>query len=104
MQRKNDTVVIVANGYTDAIRTAVDTVYRAYGLEPVCTSGQDSLQKHKQGSMHALGRALDIRFWDLLDVVANQIRAELPPWYEVIVERDHFHIEADVKHEPPPMV
>lgn len=100
MQRKNNTVVVVANVYTDTIRHAVDRVYRNYGLEPVCTSGQDSLDKHKTTGMHPKGRALDIRFWDLLDVVANQIRAQLPHWYEVLVEKDHFHIEADSKHEP----
>ncbi len=103
MQLKDTTVVIVKNKYTDAMRAAVDAVYAEFGLDPVCTSGRDALV-HKVGSMHPLGRALDIRTWDLLNVIAARIKAQLPTWYEVYVESDHFHLEADVKHEPPEAV
>ena len=101
MKLKDDSVVVNVTLYTSAIKRAVDKVYLAYGLDPVCTSGNDSPRKHKVGSMHPLDRALDIRFWDLLNVVARHIRAELPDYFDVVVEKDHFHIEADQRREPP---
>jgi hypothetical protein len=98
MRLKNTHVIVNPTLYTRAIRQAVDKVYLTYGLDPVCTSGNDS--KHMVGSMHGLDRALDIRFWDLLAIVAQEIKAELPDYYDVVVEKDHFHIEADKRREP----
>jgi hypothetical protein len=98
MRLKNATVIVNPTLYTRAIRQAVDKVYLTYGLDSVCTSGNDG--KHMEGSMHGLDRALDIRFWDLLAVVAQEIKAELPDYYDVVVEKDHFHIEADQRREP----
>jgi hypothetical protein len=98
MKLRNTKVIVNPTLYTRAIRQAVDKVYLAYGLDPVCTSGNDG--KHMDGSMHGLDRALDIRFWDLLAIVAQEIKAELPDYYDVVVEKDHFHIEADKRREP----
>lgn len=102
MKFKDASVVVNQNQYTDRIIRAVSTVYEEYGLEPTCTSGNDS--KHLKRSMHYKDRALDFRTWDLLNVIAQKIKALLPPWYEVYVEGDHVHIEADEKHEPRPEV
>lgn len=97
MIAKDSTVVIPDNPYIAAIREAVDHVYAGFGLDPVCTSGHDG--QHMKGSMHDLGRALDIRVWDLLNVVRDRIRAQLPPWYDVVIEKDHIHVEADLRKE-----
>lgn len=94
---KDSTVIVKKNTYTSEIQQAVEKVYAPFGLDPVCTSGNDG--KHKPNSEHYKDRALDIRFWDLLRVVADRIKAYLPPYYDVVVEKDHFHIEADSKKE-----
>ncbi len=98
MKVKDSAVIIPQNEYIDRIRYAVDLVYKDFDLDPVCTSGQDSTV-HKPGSMHYEGRALDIRFWDLLNVIIKRIKAHLPPYYDCIIENDHFHIEADKRKE-----
>lgn len=97
MKLKDSSVIIHKNQYTDAIQQAVENVYKAFGLDPTCTSGNDG--KHSKHSLHGEDRALDIRFWDILDFVAARIKAHLPPFYDVVVEKDHFHIEADKKKE-----
>ena len=98
MKLKDATVVYHRNLYTEAIEKAVNQVYGEYGLNPVCTSGNDS--KHGKNSYHYQDRALDIRFWDILGVVAAKLKKVLPPYYDVVVEMDHIHIEADkVKEE-----
>jgi hypothetical protein len=98
MKLKNSSVIVNPTLYTRAIRQAVDKVYLQYGLDPVCTSGNDGA--HMPGSMHGKDRALDIRFWDLLTVIGRDIKAQLPDYYDVVIEKDHFHIEADQRREP----
>lgn len=97
MQLKDTSVLVTKNEYTSSIQQAVENVYKAFGLDPVCTSGNDG--KHKPNSEHYKDRALDIRFWDVLQFVADRIKAHLPPFYDVVVEKDHFHIEADSRKE-----
>ena len=97
MKLKDSTVIVNQNIYTDTIKAIVDRVYKTYGLEATCTSGNDGV--HGKNSYHGKDRALDIRFWDILDKVAESIRRNLPPYYDDVVEKDHFHIEADAKKE-----
>lgn len=97
MKLKDSSVKIKQNEYTDAIKQAVEKAYSAVELEPTITSGNDS--QHGAGSYHYTDRALDFRFWDLLEVYKNKIKEHLPPFYDVIVEKDHFHIEADKTKE-----
>lgn len=97
MKPKDSSVIINYNPYLDKIKQAVESIYKAFGIEPVCTSGNDG--KHKPNSEHYKDRALDIRFWDVLQFVADRIKAHLPPYYDVVVEKDHFHIEADSRKE-----
>ena len=93
MKLKDTTVVFNRNPYTEAIEQAADAVWATVGLEPTCTSGNDG--KHGPRSLHAADRALDLRFWDLLDVYAQKLRDCLPEYYDVVVEKDHFHVESD---------
>lgn len=97
MKIKDSSVKVPNNQYTAAIQFAVETVYKKHGLEPTCTSGNDGT--HSLSSLHYDDRALDFRFWDLLNSVANEIKKILPEYYDVVVEKDHFHIEADIKKE-----
>jgi len=96
-----DGVVLVGNKYINTILQAVQTVYETRGWHTTVTSGKDS-HDHKI-SYHNDGRALDIRFWDVpvdqRSIVAQAFRDKLPGYYDVIVEKDHFHIEADAKKE-----
>jgi hypothetical protein len=95
-------VVVAGNEYTNAIMRAVQLAYKKYGLkEVVLSAGRDG--KHGPKSYHYLDRALDIRFWTVKEedrgLVAGYIKAELPPFYDVVVESDHYHIEADAAKE-----
>lgn len=99
MLQLKEHVVIRGNKYTNAILRAVQIVYAHHSTDKleVITSGNDS--KHGTKSYHYKDRALDIRFWnipaDKREQVATEIRAELPVYYDVVVEADHYHIEAD---------
>lgn len=99
MLQLKEHVAIHGNKYTNAILRAVQTVYARCTTDnlEVITSGNDG--KHGTTSYHYKDRALDIRFWnipaDKREQVATEIRAELPAYYDVVVEADHYHIEAD---------
>lgn len=95
-------VIVAGNEYTNAIARAVQLAYAKYGLrEVVLSAGRDG--KHGVKSYHYQDRALDVRFWTVKeedrDLVASYIKAELPPFYDVVIEPDHYHIEADVEKE-----
>ena len=96
-----DGVQINGNKYINAILTAVQTVYDLHNWPAVITAGRDGHEG--KVSYHNDNRALDIRFWDVPPeqrrAVAAAITAKLPAYYDVVVERDHFHIEADAKKE-----
>lgn len=71
---------------------------RKLGLMTV-TSCNDG--KHSPGSKHYTGGAFDIRTRDIpqdqWQIVAGDIRERLGSEYDVVVEKDHFHIELDPK-------
>lgn len=69
------------------------------GLSLTITSARDGT--HGAHSHHYKGMAFDIRIWDIADEVhdwAEKIREKLGGNYQVIVERDHIHIEFDPVH------
>ena len=74
-------------------------VYRAYGAEFTITSALDG--NHMEGSKHYEGQAVDIRIWDippgLRAEAAEAINRALGPQYDVVLERDHIHLEFDPK-------
>lgn len=92
-------VVLAGNRYINAMLQAVQTVYESRGWAVVVTSGRDS---HDTG-YHPLDRAVDIRYWmiprEARLSVAARIRTLLPAYYDLIVEPDHYHIEADARKE-----
>lgn len=76
---------------------ALDQVYAEFGTEMVITSGKDG--KHSEGSLHYEGKAVDLRIWNVLQVLVEKLHEELGPDYEVILEKDHIHIELDPNHD-----
>lgn len=71
-------------------------VYVKEGLEACCiTSVCDG--KHSPTSLHYAGQAFDIRIWDIApDALGNlvlAIRAALTTDYDVVLEKDHIHVE-----------
>lgn len=66
----------------------------------VITSGRDG--KHMAGSLHYVGRAVDLRSRDLGTdaikvAVLNDLKKELGADYDVLFEGDHYHVEYDPK-------
>lgn len=58
--------------------------------------------KHGPNSLHYKGLAFDLRSRHLKEVanvnmIARDIRAELGRNYDVVVEKDHIHVEYDPK-------
>jgi hypothetical protein len=96
-----DGCVITGNKYTNKILETVQFVYFRHGWNVVITSGDDG--EHSEHSYHAQHRALDVRFWDIPPeerrAVAQEIRTLLPSYYDVVLESDHYHIEADAFKE-----
>lgn len=57
--------------------------------------------KHSPGSKHYTGHAFDIRTRDIpadqWQLVAGDIRERIGTEYDVVVEKDHIHVEFDPK-------
>ena len=51
------------------------------------------------GSLHYQGKAFDLRTWHVIEEVAKQLRTYLGKDYDVIVEKDHIHVEYDPKQK-----
>lgn len=70
---------------------------RAEGV--TITSGRDG--RHKVGSLHYTGNAVDLRtrYWSETEkhAVSVELQAVLGLDYDVVVERDHIHVEYDPK-------
>lgn len=75
----------------------VEEVYDHYEVACVITSGCDG--KHMPTSLHYTGHALDFRTREFpveaLQEVRARLKAVLGPDYDVVLEKDHFHVEFD---------
>lgn len=74
-----------------------DTCKFLEGKKYVVTITSTNDGKHMKGSLHYLNRAIDIRSRDMKYPVGNtlNIRKKLGKNYDVILEKDHIHIERD---------
>lgn len=56
--------------------------------------------KHKKGSRHYVGLAVDIRIWYVKNpqVFADSIKKLLGKHYDVVLEKTHIHVEYDPKY------
>jgi hypothetical protein len=81
------------------IAAAVANTAQILGLELTITSGTDG--KHKRGSKHYSGEALDVRTRNLTKAnvkrVVDMLAARLGRGYDVVLETDHIHVEYDPK-------
>jgi len=79
-----------------------DQVYEDYGVDECwLTSGQDS--RHKWGSLHFVGLAIDLRTRNIPDntlkgSITIMTRKHLGKQYDVVLESDHLHIEFQPKN------
>ncbi len=76
-------------------------VYKTFHAELVITSLLDG--KHMEGSLHYKGLAVDIRTSNLSGqtrpIAAARLKSALGAEYDVILEKDHIHIEHDPKFD-----
>jgi len=76
------------------IAAAAANVGAALGIEVTITAGTDG--KHMVGSRHYIGAALDIRLMGQhTEAFMAGMRLHLGSKYQVILEKDHVHIELD---------
>tara|TARA_R110000823_G_scaffold210943_3_gene341310 strand:+ start:3583 stop:3894 length:312 start_codon:yes stop_codon:yes gene_type:complete len=81
--------LLIAEGYFDSMGIS----------EMVVTSATDG--KHGVGSLHYVGYAADVRTWaiqdgDLIDFTTG-LSEELGEEFDVVLEKDHIHIEFQPK-------
>ncbi len=96
---------VKVEGMRDPIFLALlgaDKLYLSYGVEQgvVVTSIMDGV--HKKNSRHYTGDAMDIRIWNLPDHISatrasSDLREMLDHDYDVVLEKDHIHVEWDPK-------
>jgi len=78
----------------------VDRVYREHGEEAVITSTYEG--DHSPGSLHYADLAIDIRYakdnpTGVAMELVQEIRDKLGDDYDIVLEKDHIHIEYDPK-------
>jgi hypothetical protein len=96
--KQNTTVIFNAQALT--VFDAVDSTYKTVqGTEGTLTSGIEGA--HSPSSLHYRGLAWDFRLPTLSshnDKVIQALRTELTAtYYDILLERDHIHIEYDPK-------
>jgi len=75
----------------------IDRIYSKFGQIGVITSARDG--EHMGGSKHYTGEALDLRSFYFNGIERQEIHFELRNAlgadYDVVLEKDHFHVEFD---------
>jgi len=91
--------VKVSQLYTETLKGIVITegVFRKFGYRFTITSLQDGVRG--RGSLHSKGLAFDVRIWGISRTrqrkIKKELEVELGGRYDVILEKDHIHIEVD---------
>lgn len=93
---------VKVNGLRTEILLAIvlaDRVYSNYGISCVLTEVTGG--KHGRASLHYVGLAVDLRTRDMSSGMAEEIVQELKKalgfQYDVVLEKDHIHIEFQPK-------
>jgi len=72
-----------------------DKIFSNYGLELTITSG---IEAHTKG-FHPVGLGVDFRIWKIpfstLTEIIIALKAMLGKNYDVVLEKDHIHVEFD---------
>lgn len=89
------TPTIGINPMTLKAMVVASEIYNRYGSVLTVTSVFDG--KHMNGSKHYRGLAFDCRTYDLtnkqLQSIYKDLNVSLHPIYDVVLEKDHIHIE-----------
>lgn len=75
-----------------------ERIWASFGAELVITSANDG--KHLPHSFHYKGLALDLRTYNLHGrerMAAQELAIALGEEYDVVLEKDHIHLEHDPK-------
>ncbi|WP_339779876.1 hypothetical protein [uncultured Marinobacter sp.] len=94
---------VSVHGATNEIILAImvsQSVYESRGFDCVVTSLLDG--KHSRSSLHYSGNAIDLRTRHLPDdqtknEIVDELRGGLTADYDVVLERDHIHVEYQPK-------
>jgi len=70
-------------------------LFRERGESMTITSCTDGV--HKDGSLHYTGCAVDLRLPVLHSILVDALRSRLGTDYDVVLEKDHIHVEYDQK-------
>jgi hypothetical protein len=75
----------------------VEPILAKHGQELVITSMMDG--EHRDMSLHYSGLAVDLRTWDLRNPrsCVDKMGRALGDNYDVVLEKDHIHLEYDPK-------
>ena len=88
--------------FTPQLADFIYAVCRAWDLyipsvTPVITSANDG--QHMDGSKHYLDKAWDLRIRNLeagmIEEIARMLRVDLGKDWDIVVEKDHLHVEYD---------
>jgi len=75
------------------------TIYYDYNIPCILTEGTGG--DHGIASLHYVGFAIDLRTRDMskstAEIIVEQIKKALGDQYDVILEKDHIHIEFQPK-------
>ena len=95
---KEGTRVVELNDALLKMLEGIDKVFLVLGHVPTITSVNDGT--HMQGSKHYSNEALDLRTRDFPveehKLVRDSLAKILGPEYDVVLEKDHIHLEHDI--------
>lgn len=77
----------------------VATVFEQWGAHLTVTAVTDG--KHMEGSLHYRGRAFDLRLPEQKDLIVRELQSALGKQWDVVLEKDHIHVEFDPKEGKP---
>ena len=89
----NDNLPILQACTVLGMLVAAEICKEQEGKDCIITSITDGV--HTRRSVHKDGRAFDMRIFHLSNPkkVADALRARLPKDYDVVLEKDHIHVE-----------
>lgn len=90
----------LASRLQDIEQVHIETVNRGM-IVTAGSEGEDGDGVHKSGSLHYKGLAIDVRTRDLtsaqITALVARLKAVLGSKFDVVLEKDHIHIEYDPK-------
>ena len=99
MLRFKDGVTVTFTPEVNRILETAEYAFQANGYSCVCTSGTDG--KHMAGSKHYEAKAVDLRSFhvsaEMLPKIVSELQERLGKDYDVVLEKDHLHVEHDAK-------